>query len=511
MSPEHLVHRDEQHAGWRLVATVLLGAVPFLVFAAWHWPHGPRADYADYAQYLLHGEALLKGRPYGDIGYIYTKLAPYIGPPVQPPGLPAALVPLLALTNGARESGVYKGFMVLCVLVFLAAAAAYLSRFGSRPLVIATLILVGVWIETTFATTALEPDVIFAALVWLTFIVIDRPGEWTWKQLILITALGLAALSFRLAALPLLPAVALYALINRRKVGPLAFVPVLVWCLCAAIVYVIALSPSAITYARYLPRDPMRFLGVIVQNARLYPFLVLNLFLFPFPWYWWENDVYHLVISGFAVLGAVVWVPRLRHSFLLVFTGSYLGMLFVMYIRHERYLMPLAPMGVFFSMAGLAMGITWLARLTRRQRSDVAAARAALGVAVVVAAVTVVRNVLEPRPAALTDAPGAKEVFERLGAARDSGTVRAVFINPRVLTWHTGVPAMGFFIAPADRTIAEFRAKRITHVVLGDFDMDTTGERSLSTAVESHSRAFHRLYTAGVFTVYAFDSTQALP
>src|SRR5689334_8511402 len=104
---KNLVHHNEQCGNWRL-STMLLGAIPFLLLAAWHWPHGPRADYGDYAQYFLHAEALLKGRAYSDIGYIYSDRAPFIGPPVQPPGLPAALVPLLALTNGARESGLYK-------------------------------------------------------------------------------------------------------------------------------------------------------------------------------------------------------------------------------------------------------------------------------------------------------------------------------------------------------------------------------------------------------------------
>ena len=502
------MHRDEQHGKRSLITTVIVGAVPFLLLAAWHWPHGPRADFGDYAQYLLHAEAILKGRPYGDIGYIFTTWAPFIGPPVQPPGLPGALVPLLAVTDGARESGVYKGFMILCVFAFLATAGAYLSRFASSLFVVATLFVVGLWVETGFATTALQPDAMFAALVWGMFLIIDRPGEWTWRQVILISTLGLAALAFRLAALPLLPAVALYALVSRRKVGPLAFAPTLVWCVCGAIA--VALHPTLVTYARYLPRNPMLLLGAFVENVRLYPRIVLNLFLFPLPWNL-GNDAYHLLISVFAVVGALVWLPRLRHSFLLVFTGLYLGMLFVMPIRNERYLMPLAPMAVFFSIAGVATAITWVARLTRRPLPDLAAARAAAGIAAVVAAVTLVRQISGPRPAALTDAPGAKEVFERLGAAHDSGTVRAVFINPRVLTWHTGVPAMGFFTAPADSTIAEFRAKRITHVVLGDFDLDPGRSRSISAAVASHSRAFHRLYTAGVFTVYAFDATQALP
>jgi len=504
---ERFVHRDEQLENWSAVSTVV-GAVPFLLLAAWHWPHGPRADFGDYAQYLLHAEALLKGHAYGDIGYIYTNWAPFIGPPVQPPGLPAALVPLLALTNAARESGLYKGFMILGVLGFLAAAGAYLARFGSNLLVIATLFVVGLWIETGFATTALQPDVIFAALVWLMFLVIDHPGEWTWRHVVLISSLGLLALAFRLAALPLLPAVVLYALIHRRKVGRLALAPMLVWCVCGVIALMV--SPRAIAYARFLPRDPMRLFGAVAANAHQYPFLVLKLFLFPLPWNL-GNDVYHLLICGVAVLGALMWLPRLRNTFLFVFTVVYLGMLFVMPIRHERYLMPLAPLAVFFGMAGLAMVARWLARLTRHELTDAGAFRAALGVAGLIVTVALVHELAVPHPPALMDAPGAREVFTRLGAARDSGTVRAVFINPRVLTWQTGVPAMGFFTAPADSTIAEFRAKRITHVVLGDFNIDPGRSRSMASAVAAHAHAFRQLYTAGVFTVYAFDSAQALP
>ena len=504
---ENRVHRDEPHGNWRVLWTIV-GAVPFLLLAAWHWPHGPRADFGDYAQYLLHAEALLKGRAYSDIGYIYTSWAPFIGPPVQPPGLPAALVPLVALTDGARESGLYKGFMVLCVVAFLGAAAAYLARFGSNLLVIATLLVVGLWMETGFVTTAPQPDVIFAALVWLMFLVVDRRGEWTWRHVLMISALGLLALAFRLAALPLLPAVFLYALIHRRKVGSLASAPMLVWCVCAVIA--LAASPRATTYVRFLPRDPMRLVGALVENAHQYPFLVLKLFLFPLPWNL-GNDVYHLLICAFAVIGALVWIPRMRNSFLLVFTVVYLGMLFVLPIRHERYLMPLAPIAVFFAMGGVATAARWLAGLTHRELTDAGAARAALGIAGAIVAVALVHEFSAPRPAALMDAPGAREVFERLEAARDSGTVRAAFINPRVLTWYTGVPAMGFFAAPPDSTIAEFRAKRITHVVLGDFHIDPWRSRSMASAVAAHSHAFRQLYTAGVFTVYAFDSTQALP
>jgi hypothetical protein len=507
--PSPLEHRDRRRWDRELLSTVVIGAVPFLILAAWHFPYPPPADYGDWAQYLLHADALLAGRRYGDTGYIFTRFAPYISPPVQPPGLPIALVPLLALTNAARDSALYKIFMILCVLAFLAAVAAYLSRYGSRPLVLAAVALTGVWIETMYATTAIQPDVMFAALVWLMILIVDRPGEWTWGRVALIATVGLAALSFRIAGLPLLPAVALYALLCRRKVGKLAFAPVLIWGICG--VAAVAVSPASITYAGLLPRDPGAIAHTVLENVRLYPFLILNLFLYPFPSYWWGNDVYHVLISGFAVLGAIGWLPRLRNSFFLFFAACYLGMLFVMPIRHPRYLMPVAPVGLFCAGFGIAMFVAWAARLTRRHLADRRAANAALGVAAAVVVGTLLSEVTSPRRPAMTEAPGAREVFARLRAARDSGTVRAVFVNPRVLTWETGVPAMGFFKASADTTLAEFRAKRITHVVLGDVQLDPGRATSIAATVATYPRAFHRLYEAGAFTVYAFDSTQALP
>jgi hypothetical protein len=128
---------------------------------------------------------------------------------------------------------------------------------------------------------------------------------------------------------------------------------------------------------------------IVIENVRLYPFLALNLFLYPFPWYWWGNDAYHLLICGLAVLGAIRWLPRLRNSFFLVFAACYVGMLFVMPIRHERYLMPLAPVGLFCASFGIAMAVAWASRLTRYHLSESRAAGVTGIVAAVVAATAV--------------------------------------------------------------------------------------------------------------------------
>ena len=170
-----------------------LGAIPFLVLAAAHWTISPLAQFGDWAQYMSHADALRHGRAYGDIGYIFTNRNPFIGPPVQPPGLPAVLASLLALTGGARDSVVYKLFMVASVLAFLAAVAVYFTRGGSRPLAITAVLFTGLWMETGFVTNAVMPDAAFCAFVWALFCLVDRAGSWSWRRVAAITVLGLAA------------------------------------------------------------------------------------------------------------------------------------------------------------------------------------------------------------------------------------------------------------------------------------------------------------------------------
>ena len=111
------------------------------------------------------------------------------------------------------------------------------------------------------------------------------------------------------------------------------------------------------------------------------------------------------------------------------------------------------------------------------------------------------------------DVPGVRSVFTHLRTERSAATarpVRAVFVNPRVLTWETGVPAMGFFLASPDTTLAEFRAKRITHVVVGDVGTDPRHAASIARAVAAHPEAFRPILAEGPFTVYVLDGPRPL-
>lgn len=499
---------DESPKSRGALAVALVGAIPFLVLVASHWRYGPLVQFGDWAQYMLHADALRHGRPYGDIGYIFTSRNPFIGPPVQPPGLPAALVPLLYITGGARESVVYKLFVLACALAFIGAVAAYFTKHGSRPLAIATVLVVGLWMETGFVTNAVQPDVGFCAFVWAIFWLADGTNEWSWGRVASITVLGLAALAFRLAAVPLVPAVALFALLHRRDVGLRAWVPLGIWCLSGLVA--VALSPGALTFARLIPRDPSVLVRGIVTSAKVYPFEALDMFLYPLPWNH-ANDAYHVVIALLAVVGAVVWIPRVRSRLSVVFAICYVGMLLVLPMQDGRYLMPLAPIAIFVAAVGIGVTVTIVGRLTTRALTARRTQGFALAAVAAIVAASLARELIKPAPTVLLEAPGVRPVFDRLRIAQDSAPVRAVFMNPRVLTWHTGVPAMGFFLAGTDTTLAELRAKHITHVVVGDLETDPLRAPSIAAAVAARPAAFQRLFTDGAFTIYAFDSTRSLP
>jgi hypothetical protein len=177
-------------------------------------------------------------------------------------------------------------------------------------------------------------------------------------------------------------------------------------------------------------------------------------------------------------------------------------------MQDGRYLMPLAPLAIYLAALGIAVGVRWVGARMHRDLTIPAARRAALAVTVALAAAALGQELARPAPVALMDAPGMAALFGRLRAARDTAPVRALFMNPRVLTWETGVPAMGFFRAEPDTTLAEFRARRITHVVTGDLGTDEIRAESIEKAVRDRPEAFRRLFTEGAFTVYAFDSTR---
>src|SRR5947209_4817338 len=94
----------------RLAVWACASLVPFLILAVHHWSWPPPADAGDYAQYLSHARAIVEGRPYAQIGYLYHPSAWGVGPPAYPPGLPLTLAPAVAI------GGIHSGLVRLIML-----------------------------------------------------------------------------------------------------------------------------------------------------------------------------------------------------------------------------------------------------------------------------------------------------------------------------------------------------------------------------------------------------------
>ena len=484
-------------AAWFTIATL-----PFLVLVAFHWPLGPLSALGDWAQYLLHAEALYRGRSYTETGYIFTALNPFIGPQAQPPGLPAILVPIVAATDAARDQTPYKLLMVAFALAFMALAFTYFRRRTSAAIAAATTMVTGLWLEVSFVSNVVQPDVAFSAFVWAILCLADRPSTWTPRRVVAITLLGLLALTFRAAAVPLVPALAAYAIAHRRATGWRPLAPVAVWLICGLIAALAV--PEMLSLARAI--RPSRVVHNIAEAAATYPYAVVELLLYPFPRNA-ANDVYHAALAGVAVVGAIGWFRRESTSLLMMFAVLYIGMLLVLPFQDGRYLMPLAPLAVFATWSGLATVTRWVAMRfggVEQRRVDHVVA----GIAFVACALTVATQMRQPRPKALLDVPGVASIFSLLRNEHGRSPVRAMFVNPRVLTWETGIPAMGFFRASPDSTLAELRAKGITHVVVGDVNIDPYHFPFIAQAITERPEAFRSVFAEGVFTVYRFDSTR---
>ena len=166
---------------WRFVVFLL----PFAVLAAHHWNWGPPAGAGDYAQYLVHARAIVEGRPYTDIGYIYHPGAPMVGPRAYPPGLPLTLAPIVAFAG--VHSPLIRVLMLATVLAFAffafrdwrwhIATVAGRDGGGHPPL---------------SPGSALRhagipaPDAGLCALLWAAVLAVDRAESWTWRRIALV-------------------------------------------------------------------------------------------------------------------------------------------------------------------------------------------------------------------------------------------------------------------------------------------------------------------------------------
>lgn len=470
--------------------------------SAWHWGHGPSLGADDHGQYLLHARNLVEGRPYTDIGFIHSAFTGLTGPIAEPPALPA-LIAVVFTAAGESLPWVRVLLVATFVLCTLAVWLYWQRHEGDTIAVLVTAWCVVAFTRLHVVDTVLA-DVPFAAALWWAVVIADAPKErHNVGRYAALALAGALAFGFRMAALPLLPAIVSYTIVRpAEERGKLALVGA-VWLLGAC--GVMFLLPSADA----LGGEAVRTLGDVVRdvgiNARVLADGARQWVPISLPWAP-ANIALQGLLLAVAMIGAIAAFAEQPRRFAYIAAAWYLVMLLALPTRAARYMWPMYPFVTF----ALIRGVRWI---VERAGPALGTRQAPLGSAAVVAllAAGLAQDVMRPPPRTLSDDQETQEVVRALRAAAQQGPVRAAFFSPRVLTWETGIIATAFGRGTPDEILGEVRRSRLTHIVVGDGGTVAQGNAQTAAMVAAHRDAFHPILSNQSFVLYQVRGDTATP
>ncbi|MBL8959466.1 MAG: hypothetical protein JNJ98_06425 [Gemmatimonadetes bacterium] len=468
----------------RLAGILLAVTLGLLVFA--HWRHGPELGADDHGQYLLHARALVEGRPYTEIGFLHSQYSTLVAPVAEPPGLPAVLA-------GAMALGVsWRWVLVVSYLLAIAAVFRYWRDEEEAPWLG---VVVAAWTASALAAPhafdTVMADLPFIACTWMVLIAARRPGRTATVALVLA---GCLAFSFRMAALPLIPAAATLLLLGPDRAARTRWAIALVaWTLVALAILVGMSAGSA------LGSETVRGPGALVADLRLNVAAMVEgawqslPVMLPMRGLRWSVGA---VVGALALVGAWTHRHTPRHRVTWVFSAWYLLMLLTLPTRAGRYLWPLVPLVP----ACLCWGALRLPGLASRRGRTIAALAGAL---VATGTWQQLRRAAPPTWATMADIDRVTR-FLVLEQRRDPAT-RVAFFSPRVLTWETGIPSAPLFGAPPDTARSFLVAHGVTHVVQGDAGTWAIGASGMDALIASQPTWLRQVYADPTFRVWRLE------
>ncbi len=463
----------------------------------------------DWGQYLSHARALLEGRSYSDIGYLFSPPAWTVGPATFPPGLPLTLVPLLAISDEptALVRLVMHGFLV----AFLMFAWRYFSHEGDRTLAWGMVALLGTGFLLGNSAMYASSDLGMCAFIWAVLTLAEGTMPWSWKRTALVGALGLGAILYRIAAVPLVAAVVLWVLVRcvrarKLEVGWQPLFVALLWAVGFWGIFVtfaagtqvmdsvgaaIGVGDSGV-FAESLRFELSRVGGKILR----YRLALTDTYLYAFP-SGLANRSYHVLALGLTLVGLWVWVKAKWTRLSTALFVSTCGFLLAAPVWNPRYAWVLTP----FVAYGLLLGISTLTqRWASPERSKLWASTGAVLVSVIAIGTAASR---EAAPALPSNAEW-REVGRAVQAESSGRVVRAASNRPRVLTWLTRIPAAG--MAPDLGTfITEVERLQLTHVVLSRRASEEHLIARFDSWVATRPQAFELIASVGDLEAYRIE------
>ena len=470
--------------------------LPFAVLAAHHWNWGAPPGFGDHAQYLAHARAIIDGRAYSDIGYIYHPAAPMLGPRAYPPGLPLTLAPIVALFG--VDSPMNQVLMIVSIVAFAYLAYRRLEKAIAPWQAALAAGFTALALESRFGSVVPLSDPGFCALLWGLVLAVDTTERWTWRRIALVTALGFAAMAYRVPAVAVVPALTLYALITWRQHGGRALIPVALWAVAG--VAVLLSGAFDLPFRSYLLPRFGEMGDRVTSMARVYKASVFDLELYAFPREQ-LNDAYHLIASLLLVTGGAALLWRYRRSMMTTTVVSYIAILFVSPVSDGRYLWPMYPVLA----AGIVVGATTVSRIFSRYVRWYPRSAMPVAIALGIVMLGSLRQELGvSAPLSLDRLPDAKLLFTWMRERNDKQRMRAMFVNPRVLTIETGVASMGALALRPHLQLHALREREISHIVWQNSETNNCRARLLNSLPRIYPRHFALEYQNATFRVYRF-------
>ncbi|MDB4881856.1 MAG: hypothetical protein JWL95_622 [Gemmatimonadetes bacterium] len=488
---------------WRpsIRVALLASLVPFALLVAWALRAPLDLSVGDQAQYLLHARSLLEGRDYTDNGYIHYAAVP-VSPAAYPPGLPLLIALVQALGGSIM---VLRVSMACAATAFLYLAGRYLASLEEEWTGPATIVMCGLVPQLALYATGLYTDFVFSALVWACCLLIDRPGPWTRSRIAGLTLCGAVAITFRTAAIALIPALIVHQLwraYRHRESRTRALVPLLVWII--AYVVVDHVYPSTAGYVHQIngavadgPAD-LAYVVVarlLVRRLLAYRDLVSLLQLTPTRSNV-ANTAYHALALALAAVGGVLWMRRAGVRFLFCFAAFYVGILLLMPWPASRFLWPLLP-GLWFA---TLLGARYLVEsVAPNARRALTATLAAAGV------IALSARAFGPPPAPLVgigDLREGRELYDVIARMGARSALRLGFFNPRDAARLPGVSAMSIPYRAPNELLEELASHQVTHVVAGSMGTDAPGDSAMRRALTERSASFAKVFANDSFALY---------
>jgi len=456
----------------------------------------------DFSMYIQHARNIVAGAQYNATGYIY--LPPYIGPDSYPPVYPLMLAPVVWLFGESLTA--MKVELVLLFMLALFLLVKDVKDVLPANWQLALVALVGLnpyfWTQKDYVRS----EIPFFAATFLSIYLVRKSYEAfdagaTGKfKLGYVLATGVSfylVYGTRSIGLVLLPSLVLYDLIRRRKwFAPSWYVVGVAATLFAlmALQYVLLRSDRA--YAEIVMvesgsflRDWMRF---ILLNVPRYLSSLTQI---------WDNGYAELprigltlAMTGLAAIGFLAQVIR-KITFIELFVLLYtISVVVVPMDGGVRYLLPVVPFYIFYSLQGLRALPEW--------KGFRKLAISSVAVAVLASyAVGFTRYDMEEIPNGITTTE-AVEFFDYVKRQTAENDV-IIFTKPRALALYTGRKTSFYPVLLDDKGIWEyFQRIGATHIVSGPKGIEPHDQEFLSKFLNRHRGLLQEEYSNAAFTVY---------